>query len=463
MTRAALFFTVVAAGCGTGVMQTHDELQATPSSPKPSPLLKAYFDVGKAPEGMTVNLATHRLFIETDMDDSDAEPPGGDESGEEGGGEIEPYTVLDVDPLDGVVHSQLTVDSEGEYLAANPATNRIYHANMRTSEVAVIDGATDTVVGYVSLVFSDGAWQPEGIAVDVAQNLIYVGAKAPPLEWEEEGTKPPGCEMIPDPLEEHGVECWNPGRIFVIDGNTNQLARNSDFTPMSFLAGDDPEPIVFAAATGKVYAANEDDGTITVAQGSQRTADGITAPFVLSTISGGVAVPGWMRPACDADLNCVPLEPLWPSASACAGWDKAQEADKMAVDPTGNVYITDDKYRVAKIDGATDAVTSVLGIGGYTCPDPVTGLVGANTADNITVMVSGDKARLYVASEQNTISVIDPKTMTLTATLTIPGAVHLDALAADGGITRVFVTDEEAPALYVLQGRCALGEATACQ
>jgi DNA-binding beta-propeller fold protein YncE len=460
MTRALLLLAALAAGCGSGspaIGGTEAEAKAS------SPLLKVYFNVGKAPEGMTVNLATHRVFIETDLEDGDVEPPGDDESGEESGGEAEPYTVVDIDPVTGISYAQITVHSEGEYLAANPATNLVYHANMRTSEVAVIDGATDTVVGYVSLVFSDGAWQPEGIAVDVAQNLIYVGAKAPPLEWEEEGTKPPGCEMIPDPLEEHGVECWNPGRIFVIDGETNQLARAADFTPLSFLAGDDPEAIVFAAATNKVYAANEDDGTITVGQGAVRTAAGITAPYVLSTISGGVAVPGWVRPACDAELNCVPLEPLWPSASACAGWDKAQEADKMAVDPAGNVYITDDKYRVAKIDHATDSVASVLGLGGYACPDPVTGLLGANTANNIVISVAGDKVRLYVISEQNTISLIDPRTMTLTSTITIPGAVHLDAVAADGGINRLYVTDEEVPALYVLQGRCANGVSLACE
>ena len=57
--------------------------------------------------------------------------------------------------------------------------------------------------------------------------------------------------------------------------------------------------------------------------------------------------------ACDENNYCGAREELelwlWPVQSACHGIDdEAEEADKMAVDPDGNVYIIDDRYRVAK-------------------------------------------------------------------------------------------------------------------
>ena len=103
---------------------------------------------------------------------------------------------------------------------------------------------------------------------------------------------------------------------------------------------------------------------------------------------------------------------LWPELSACHGIDdEAEEADKMAVDPDGNVYIIDDRYRVAKIDGETDAVVEVLEIPGYDCEATVpddSPVVFRNTANNIAYMPLG-QGKLYVISEQNTVTLIEWK------------------------------------------------------
>lgn len=415
-------------------------------------IVKLNLDVGKSPEGIAVNTVTHRVFVAGEPEDTG----GGVDTDLVAIEPADPKAIYDIDPISQQLMAVVPVNSEGEYVAVNPVTNRVYHQNKATSEVAVIDGATDTVLNYVSLSFADGAWQPEGIAIDTAQNLIYVGAKAPPLSEVPAGLPiPTWCKAIPEPAAEASYECWNPGRIFVIDGATSQLALAPDGTPLSFIAGDDPESIVFSAATGKVYAANEDDGTITVAYGSKRTDAGITAPVIRGTISRGVLVPGWMAPECNSERICSPLNGLWPAPSACDAFtDKAKEADKMATDPKGNVYITDDQYRVAKIDGATDAVVGVLGIGGYECVTKV-------VANNVVVSTNG-QPRLYVASEQNTIAVVDPATMTLTSTLTVSGAIHLDAITADPSVNRVYVTDEDLNALFMIQGSCAKGQTGAC-
>ena len=54
-------------------------------------------------------------------------------------------------------------------VAANTATNRVYVTNYNANDVAVIDGATNTVVATVPVGTSPG-----GIAVDTSKNLVYV-------------------------------------------------------------------------------------------------------------------------------------------------------------------------------------------------------------------------------------------------------------------------------------------------
>jgi len=219
-----------------------------------------------------------------------------------------------------------------------------------------------------------------------------------------------------------------------------------------------------------VYASNEDDGTVTVAMGAKRNRNGsLTAPYVIGTIIKGVRVGGRWEPTCDANNYCGAREALqkwlWPTPSDCHGIDdEAEEADKMAVDPDGNVYIIDDRYRVAKINGGTDKVDKVLAIPGFDCERSVpdgTEVLFRNTANNIAYMALG-QGKLYVTSEQNTLTLIDPRYMTIKATLTIPKAVELDAITTDPGGNRVYITDESLAALWILKGACANGTGKAC-
>jgi DNA-binding beta-propeller fold protein YncE len=251
--------------------------------------------------------------------------------------------------------------------------------------------------------------------------------------------------------------------VFVIDGKTNQIVG-------SYLAGDDPEGVKFAAATHKVYASNEDDGSVTVAKGAIRHQNGsITPPRVIGTIIKGRLVAGWWQPTCDANNYCGERgqAALWPQKSVCNGIDdEAEEADKMAVGPLGDVYIIDDRYRVARINGFLDRVDKVLAIPGFDCEAEVpdgSNVVFRNTANNIayggfSVKVPGTHLyvrvwRVFVTSEQNTISLIEPLFMTLSQIITVEGAGELDAITADPEQNSVFITDEELSALWILQGK----------
>lgn len=429
------------------------------------PVIDFMSTVGSSPEGITVNRNTHDLFIGSA---SEAAEAGGEAGGGESGSEAseteqpggEPSAVFHIDPMNKTVIAEIPVHSEGEYVAVNSTTGRVYHASQGTGEVAVIDPVTNTAVAFIAMMIGNDVYQPYQIAIDEAQNLIYVGAKAPPISDPFKGTGPFPCKAIHE-MPDDEYDCWNPGRVFVIDGVTNQIVS-------SFLAGDDPEGVVFASGTGKVYASNEDDGSVTVAMGAMRIGDSITDPTVLSTIIRGVPQKGWWQPQCDNNNYCGERgqAALWPKLSACNGIDdEAEEADKMAVDPHGNVYIIDDRYRVGKIDAQTDFVVNVLEIPGYQCEQEVpdgSGIEFRNTANNIAFMAP-DRAlaklkaneiawRLFVTSEQNTVSLIDPISMTLTQIITIPDAVHLDAIATDPNLNRVYITDEELARLWILDG-----------
>ena len=430
-------------------------------------LVQVMFDVGGSPEGLALNRNTHNLFITSSSAAAEAGSEAGGESGSdtEVTGPPEPSTVYHINPVDKTLVAEIVVHSEGEYVAVNSTTGRAYHASQGTGEVAVIDGATNTVVTFIALTGKaldgrEGAFQPYQIAIDEAQNLIYVGAKAPPIP--DPPSPAPGCKAIHE-MPDDEYDCWNPGLVFVIDGNTNQIVS-------SFFAGDDPEGVVFASATKKVYASNEDDGSVTIAKAAKRNDNGsITPPQVLSTIIRGVPVAGWWQPACDENNYCGERgqAALWPNRSACNGLDdEAEEADKMAVDPSGNVYIIDDRYRVAKINGLTGKGDKVLEIPGYDCelevPDG-SDVLFRNTANNIALMPVGKGGKLYVTSEQNTLSLIDPATMTIKKTLELKGAGELDAITTDPELNRVYITDEDKASLWILKGRCANGSGPACR
>ncbi len=444
-----------------------------------SDLIQVMFDVGSGPEGLAANLTTHNLFITSSNAAAEAA-----EAGEpivpvvELPGSPEPPLVFQVNPLDKTLVGEIVVHGEAEYIGVNSTTGLAYQASQATGEIAVIDGATNSVLTYIDLTLNGDPQSPYQVAIDEAQNLIYVGAKSPepePYALIPDADGKYGCKAIRElPSDEvpEGAEpeldCWHPGPVIVIDGETNQVVSY-------FIAGDDPEGVVFAAATGKVYASNEDDGTITVAQGAVRNGDGsITPPEVIGTIMQGKLVNGWWQPACDENNFCGEREELkawlWPQQSACHGIDdEAEEADKMTVDPAGNVYIIDDRYRVAKIDGATDAVAEVIEIPGYDCEASVpddSPVVFRNTANNIAYMALG-QGKLYVTSEQNTATLIQWKkqgkqTIKTLTMLTLPEAAELDAITTDPALNQVYITDENLASLWILKGACANGVGVHC-
>ncbi|MBZ5537189.1 MAG: hypothetical protein LAO31_14640 [Acidobacteriia bacterium] len=416
---------------------------------QPSNLIKISLQVGKNPEGIAVNPVTHKAYVIAE------ENTEGDDQ----------YALFVLDnhvinatsapkklnlPLGTHTHpvKVVHINNENEYIAIDSTRNLIYVGTKFSIEAAdprgtltVIDGDTDTVIA--AWYFARGI-EPEGVAVDSVNGVVYLGAKAPEGEASNNDYCSSGT-LIPDVAEPGDVECWTAGTIyaFFFDPIDLTLTKLKEIP-----AGDDPESVVFDPVNRLVYAANEDDGTVTI------------ATAVYPDGSGGELLTDLPRPP--TQPYALGLAPYslgvfygdGPNPLACI--ENKFEADKMAAGG-GSVFITDDRSRVAKITVAT--VDDTVDIPGATvCEEiPNSDGGGANTANNIAYMQKDDKGLLYVVSEQDTVAIFDPATMELKATITIPGAQHLDAIGVDSAANRVWITDEVLHAVFVLHGACAKG------
>ena len=427
-----------------------------------SGLTKTSLQAAKSIEGgIAVNPVTHKAYLIA-------------EEATEGSDDRKAVFVLDMasptEPL-----KVIPIANENEYITIDSTRNLIYLATkFDTTEeetdasdgdveppsgsaatvgtLTVIDGNTDTVIATWNF---DPAIEPEQVAVDTAHSIVYVGAKAP----EGESANNESCTSgtpIPDVGEPGDVECWTAGYIYVffVDAAANPIITHLK----TILAGDDPESVVFA--DGMVYAANEDDGTVTIASAVTIEGGSAEAGYI---VAGGELLTGTPVPPTPENVassafpySLAVFYPYGPNPLGCP--ENQFEADKMAAGG-GSVFITDDRSRVAKI--SETAVTGMWDVPGATICEqiPNSDGGGANTSNNIAFMQrsSDDRQILYVVSEQKTVAVFDPVTMEQKATITIPEARHLDGIAVDGAANRVWLTDEDLQLIFVLQGACADG------
>jgi DNA-binding beta-propeller fold protein YncE len=128
-----------------------------------SDLVQVMFNVGGMPEGLAANLSTHNLFTTSSNAAAEAAEAGGVTVAEvEAVGPPEPSLVFHIDPVGKMVVGEVVVHGAGEYIAVNSTTGWAYQASQETGEVAVIDGATNTVLGFIPLTLDgDGVDVPD--------------------------------------------------------------------------------------------------------------------------------------------------------------------------------------------------------------------------------------------------------------------------------------------------------------
>jgi len=135
------------------------------------------------------------------------------------------------------------IDSRGFSVAVNSATNKIYIADEKDSNlkshVTVIDGATNSV----TTITDPNALASVAVAVDSATNTIYVANG--------------GCLFLSG--------CSNPGSITVIDG------VNSSFTNVADPNANAPNAVAVDTLTSMIYVANVVSNNLTVVESGSGT------------------------------------------------------------------------------------------------------------------------------------------------------------------------------------------------
>lgn len=424
---------------------------STHAGPMPVPT-SSYVTTAPIPdpsEALAVDRSTGTVYAMTEAEDGDEGGVDADAVASDPGCGEDQHDIAVINSSTGEVRGFIPVSGEAEYMAVDPELHLLYvpqynDEGLQAPQCLAVVDLTNWDVAYYPIPFTfvdprtgqDTGYQynPTGVDVDPNTHIAYLAAKMPEIEGQTEG----------DPDVE-----WGQGAIMAFDG-THRSFLNT-FVP----AGDDPESLAFNRKGGKfgrVYAANEDEGTITVTSAITLAADGTwdTRAFRGSTST---------------------LGPIFDASECPVGTYQPAEADKLAVnDRTNMVYLTDDRFRVAAIPGDAQDLTGVRilrlptpATPDATCPtssDPevynyANNLALDSSLGSVVNRAGGKGGMLYVTSENHMVSIVDLGLLAKVGEFSVGNAdgpaKHIDwpVLSTSTTPHRFLVTDEQRPAVYI--------------
>jgi len=349
-----------------------------------------------------------------------------------------------------------------EAVAANTVTNKIYVANFKSSNVTVIDGATNSTTTVPAI----AAGRPVAVAVNELTNKIYVASLGSLIV----GGITSGITVIdgatntattitdpngwPRALAVNSVTnkiyvAPNSGsNITVIDGATNSTTTVADPNASGLHA----YAIAVNPATNKIYVANNglgnpvaSPGNVTVIDGITNSTTTVTDPNAISP--AGVAVNSVTNKIYVANMENFPGH----TPGNITVIDGATDSTTTVTDPVGlgpgldtrgfgvavnsvtnKIYVTNENGAVLQqnggvtvIDGATNSIINV------TAP---------NAIGPTAVAVDSATNKIYVANMGGSITVIDGATNSF-ATIIDPNANSPDGVAVDSATSMVYVAD----------------------
>ena len=344
------------------------------SAANPTPTVIATVPVGASPRlGVGVNPATNRIYV-ANVDSNDVSVIDGTTN-----------TEIDTDGNPGNGITRISVGSGPAGVGVNTITNRIYVANQWSGDVSVIDGATNTVVATVPV-----AYGLVGVGVNTITNRIYVGN-------------------------------WAGGWVSVIDGATN-TEIDTDGNPANGIThipvGFAPHLVAVNPTTNRIYVANWGSDNVSVIDGATNT-------------------------EIDTDGNPANGITRIPVASGPVG---------VAVNSTTNrIHVTNwGSDNVSVIDGATNTEIDTDG-------NPANGItripVGSYPQGIAANPATG---RVYVAnSSDNSVSVIDASSNTVVAT--VPVGSYAYGVAANPTTNRIYVANRDDNTVSVIYDPVPVG------
>jgi YVTN family beta-propeller protein len=275
------------------------------------------------------------------------------------------------------VKGSITLPSQAQGVAVNYLTNRVYVAvpgTGATDSLTIIDGNKDAVLKTISI-------PPIGhfVAVDVLTNVIYVAG----CNTDDSGTQ--DCEVA------------------VVNGNTNKVKTT---IPVTTTPGSGIEGISVNPITGNLYVANASDNAIDVIRcgGSQVSAEISVAPSPFG-VTVNPANNQVYAALTDGTVSVIDGTKNSVVTTTAVGGANAGIAVNWA---TGNVFVTNNNFGPSTV--------GVLGSKGNVLANVNVG----NTPYGIDVDLGTNLA--FVANTQDgTVSVINGKTNTVSATLSATG------------------------------------------
>jgi YVTN family beta-propeller protein len=348
-------------------------LVALPTSaqhpPSGNPVVLATVPVGDAPVQLTVNPTTNLIYVAN-------------------------FLSSNVTVIDGATNAATTVtdpNASGPYdVAVNPVTNMIYAPNFDSSNVTVIDGATNAT----TTVRDPNAGCPAFAAVNSQTNKIY-------------------------------VTNWCSDNVTVIDGATNSTS--------TIPVGEQPLYLAVNEVTNTIYVSNQHGGNVTVIDGATNATTTVTDPNA-KPFAGGIAVnpqTNMIYVANSGSNNITVIDGATNKTTTVTALQTVNPS-WVAVDQVTNmIYINNGgsgpytgSNNVTVINGATNATT----------------VVPTGNGPNWVALDSGLDL-IYVPNWwTNNVTVINGPTNT-TLTLTDPNADEPNAVAVNETTHMVYVAN----------------------
>ena len=184
-------------------------------------------------------------------------------------------SIMVIDVATGSATTLTDPGTEPVAIAVNSATNKIYVANFQSSNVTVIDGATNAL----STVTDPKAINPTGLTVNQTTNTIYVtnsgsnnvtvidGRTDSVVSTVPVGTFPIAAAVEPQTnfiyVANYGnSQANNAGNVTVINGTTNSAITLTD------PEATNPTAVAVNSAANKIYVANWGSNNVTVIAGA---------------------------------------------------------------------------------------------------------------------------------------------------------------------------------------------------
>jgi len=196
--------------------------------------------VGREPNWVAINSATNKIYVPNNLSSN-------------------------VTVIDGATDSTATVPAGGEPVmaAVNTVTNEIYVANSTTNTVTVIDGSTlqtSTVpVGY----------EPVALAVNPVTNKIYVvnntSNNVTVIDGATNNTTTVSVGEFPSGVAVNPVT--NKIYVGTASGDTVTVIDGATLVTTTVVAGQGPWAVAVNSMTNKIYVADNLDATVTVIDG----------------------------------------------------------------------------------------------------------------------------------------------------------------------------------------------------